>query len=125
LTSSEDKRVSLWDLSVQAVIRTPPGEAAGTLGPLLNFNDIGGEVWSAMFAPDGRHVLTIGGNEAQLWDLESHKQVIRYSPHGAVASAAVSADGKWIATGSWDHSAKIWDAATGHAIRKLEGGHTG
>src|SRR4029077_14734012 len=44
LTSTEDKRVSLWDLSVQAAIRTPPGEAAGTLRPLLNFNDIGGEV---------------------------------------------------------------------------------
>ena len=50
---------------------------------------------------------------------------MRYSPHGAVASAAVSPDGKLVATGSWDHSAKIWDAATGHAIRKLDGGHTG
>ena len=78
-----------------------------------------------MFAPDGQHVLTIGGNDAQLWNLESRKPVVRYSPHGAVASAAVSPDGKLIATGSWDHSAKIWDAATGHAIRKLEGGHTG
>ena len=124
LTSSEDKRVSLWDLSVQSEIRNPQAEVA-TLRPLLDFNELGGEVWSAMFAPDGRHVLTIGGNDAQLWNLESRKPVVRYSPHGAVASAAVSADGKLIATGSWDHSAKIWDAETGHAIRKLEGGHTG
>ena len=86
---------------------------------------LGGEVWAAMFAPDGQHVLTIGGNDAEMWDLDTRKPVVRYSPHGAVASAAVSPDGKLVATGSWDHSAKIWDVATGRAIRKLEGGHTG
>jgi WD40 repeat protein/serine/threonine protein kinase len=125
LTSPEDKRVSLWDLSVQAAVANPQAEGASSLRPLLDFNQLGGEVWASMFVPDGRHVLTLGGNDAQLWDLESRKAVIHYSPHGAVASAAVSADGKLIATGSWDHSAKIWDAKTGHAIRKLEGGHTG
>ena len=51
--------------------------------------------------------------------------VVRYSPHGAVASAALSPDGRFVATGSWDHSAKIWDAESGRAIRKLDGGHTG
>ena len=30
-----------------------------------------------------------------------------------------------MATGSWEHSAKIWNAATGHALRKLEGGQPG
>jgi WD40 repeat protein/serine/threonine protein kinase len=130
LTSSEDKRVALWDLSVQSAIRNPQAAIGGatadlTLRPFVDFNQLGGEVWSAMFAPNGRHILTIGGNDAQLWNIETKKPVIRYSPHGAVASAAVSPDGKLIATGSWDQSAKIWDAATGHAIRKLDGGHTG
>ncbi|HVT27244.1 MAG TPA: WD40 repeat domain-containing protein, partial [Lacipirellulaceae bacterium] len=131
LTSSEDKRVWLWDLSVQTAIKNPQTKAAisnqsdTTLRPFLDFNQFGGEVWASMFAPDGRHVLTIGGNDAQLWNLESRRPVMRYSPHGAVASAAISPDGRLVATGSWDHSAKIWNAATGHAIRKLEGGHTG
>jgi WD40 repeat protein len=127
LTSSEGKKVWLWDLSLQAAIRNPqPGAPAQTtLTPLLDFQKLGGEVWASMFAPDGRHVLTIGGNDAQLWNLETRRPVVRYSPHGAVASAALSPDGRLIATGSWDHSAKIWDAATGHAIRKLDGGHSG
>ncbi|MEX2307121.1 MAG: protein kinase [Pirellulales bacterium] len=124
LTSAEDKRVRLWDLSTAlAANNTTTSEQLGE--PFLDFNATGGEVWAAKFAPDGRHVLTIGGNDAQLWNLESRRPVVRYSPHGAVASAAVSPDGRLVATGSWDHSAKIWDAATGRAIRKLDGGHAG
>lgn len=139
LTSPQDKQVMQWDLSLQTAIpaaqpgaKTLPNavRAVGTqteaaLRPFLDFNKIGGEVWAALFAPDGKHALTIGGNDAELWTLDSHRPVIRYSPHGAVASAAISADGTMIATGSWDHSAKIWNAKTGHAIRKLDGGHTG
>jgi WD40 repeat protein/serine/threonine protein kinase len=131
LTSSESKKVWRWDLSLLNAIRTPqPGVqpnagAQGTLTQLIDFKTLGGEVWASEFAPDGQHILTIGGNDAQLWNLSTMRPVVRYSPHGAVASAALSPDGKLIATGSWDHSAKIWDAATGHAVRKLDGGHKG
>ena len=82
-------------------------------------------VWAAKFTPAGDGVLTIGGNDARLWDLESRKQIIRFSPHGAVADVDLSADGQWLVTGSWDQSAKIWDVATGSAVRKLDGVHTG
>ncbi|HEX2475328.1 MAG TPA: protein kinase [Lacipirellulaceae bacterium] len=131
LTSTEDRRVWLWDVSTARVAIGPAaGDANATsqlLEPLLDFNQLGGEVWMASFAPDGRHVLTLGGNDAQLWNIESHSLVVRFSAHGAVASAAVSPDSRLVATGSWDHSAKIWDASTGQAIRKLEGegGHKG
>jgi WD40 repeat protein/serine/threonine protein kinase len=129
LTQPEDKLVQIWDLSAAAVASPAAGPAAPAQADLLrtflNFNDLGGEVWAAMFAPGGRFVLTIGGNDAQLWDVDAKKPTVRYSPHGAVASAAVSPDGRLVATGSWDHSAKIWDASTGHAIRKLLNGHAG
>lgn len=126
LASSEDKAVRLWNISAAAgAAGTGAGGKADTTELLLDFNKLGGEVWAAMFVPDGRHLLTIGGNDAEMWDLGSRRPVLRYSPHGAVASAVVSPDGKLVATGSWDHSAKIWDIATGRAIRKLDGGHAG
>jgi WD40 repeat protein len=34
---------------------------------------------------------------------------------------AISPDGKRIATGSWDGSAMLWDAATGERVRTLRG----
>src|SRR5205814_5526429 len=95
------------------------------LRKLFDFNELGGEVWTAMFASDGRKVLTAGGNDAQLWNLETRRPIVSYRPHGALASAALSPDGRLIVTGGWDHTAKIWDATTGHANRKLDGGQAG
>jgi WD40 repeat protein len=84
-----------------------------------------GLVWTAKFTPSGDDVLTIGGNDARLWDAESRKQIIRFSPHGAVADVDLSPDDRWLVTGSWDQSAKIWDVASGAAVRKLDGVHIG
>jgi WD40 repeat protein/serine/threonine protein kinase len=121
LTAAGDKQVSLWDLSAAEVA----ANQQPTVRRIMDFNKTGEEVWRAKFAADGRHLLTIGGNDAQLWNLDARKAVVRYSPHGTVASAAISPDGKLVATGSWDRSAKIWDAATGRAIRKINRAHGG
>jgi WD40 repeat protein len=130
VASTEDRKVVLWDIkrAIEAssqVHNDDESEAAkpDVLQSFADFTQMGGEVWSAIFHPDGKHVLTIGGNDAQLWNLQSRSPVVRYARHGAVASAAISPDGRLVATGSWDRSAKIWDANTGRAIRKLEGQH--
>ena len=69
--------------------------------------------------------LTIGGNDAQLWDARAQQPIVSFSPHGAVSSAALSPDGRLAATGSWDNSIKLWDAQTGRSVRKLENAHQG
>jgi WD40 repeat protein len=39
-------------------------------------------------------------------------------PHtGAVSQAAFSPDGRWVVTGSYDQTARVWEAATGKAVR--------
>jgi len=117
LTSAKQKKLQIW--------RFGNPESQDTTTNLLDFNQVGGSVWSAAFSPNGEGIVTIGGNDARLWDLATGRQQIRFSPHGAVAAATLSHDGRYLVTGSWDNSAKIWDSLTGKAIRRLDNGHTG
>ncbi|MBI1346898.1 protein kinase [bacterium] len=119
---AEERAVRLWDLTTGQELKSPKGN--GGLGPLLDVRRMGGQVWAAIFAP-GDEVLTVGGSDARLWDTKSQRERITFSPHAAVASAHYSPDGRWIVTGSWDNSAKIWNAESGLAVVKLDGAHQG
>jgi WD40 repeat protein len=116
LTCSATGDVFLWDVV--------DNHNTSADGAWLSFAGQG-LVWAARFTPNGENVLTIGGNDARLWDVESRQQIARFSPHGAVADVDLSPDGKMLVTGSWDQSAKIWDVATATTMRKLDGVHTG
>jgi WD40 repeat protein len=92
------------------------------------------EVWAVAYASGGTAALTacLDGT-ARLWDLASG-QVTRTFSCGkqAVWTVALSADGRWVATGgggalraqSWDYAVRIWDAGTGREVHELTG-HTG
>ncbi len=54
---------------------------------------------------------------------QSVELVVPLGHHGEVSSVALSADGKTVASGSWDQTVKIWHAASGKEIRTLSG-HT-
>ena len=76
-------------------------------------------VHSVDFSPDGRSVVSAGGNEFQkdaeivLWQPATGKELARINGHDdKIYSVAFSPDGKTIATGSADHAVKLWDAAT-------------
>ncbi len=116
------RTVMLWPLDAEENAATGPVTLPK---PWLDFRRWGGLVWSARFAPGGRQVLTLGGNDARLWQRKTGAGQVRFSPHGAVASVDLSADGRWLVTGSWDRSAKIWNLTTGRVTVKLDGLHSG
>jgi WD40 repeat protein len=79
-------------------------------------------VLSVAFSPDGKHVLTAGGdNIARLWEVASGKERRHFEGSNPVA---FSPDGKRVFTGSNDTTARIWDVLTGKAICTFTG-HSG
>ena len=124
LTANVQQRViQVWAADTGKELRIPGKN--GQLTPFLDFKTKGGMLWTAIFSPYHDSILTVGGRDARLWNGMTAKQVMAFHPHGVVASASFSPDGKWLVTGSWDNTAKIWNTQTGHAEKKLEQKHQG
>jgi WD40 repeat protein/tRNA A-37 threonylcarbamoyl transferase component Bud32 len=91
-------------------------------------------IWvsSVAFSPDGR-LLATGGHDctAKVWDAGTGKELLTLKGHGfvvkgevyngEVTSVAFSPDSRRLATGSYDHTAKVWDLATGKELFSLAG----
>jgi WD40 repeat protein len=117
-----DGTVRVWNLSTGEEILDEGVDGARAW---LDLGETSGQIWAARFTPTADRLLSIGGNDARLFDLASRELVVRFSPHGVVNSADISPDGSRVVTGSWDGSAKIWDIATGKVLIKLDGVHEG
>ena len=81
-----------------------------------------GQVWSAVFSPDGSSIVTASDDQTmRLWDARSGKQLHFIRHNGPVYSASFSSDGSRIVTASRDRRARVFDARTGRQLTVLEG----
>jgi WD40 repeat protein len=108
----EEGAVAVWPLAnPKAVCR-------------LNDREAGGLALLA-FAPDGKRVATRGERIAQVWDVNKGKPLWRITAADRWFSCACfSPDGKRLATGEEAGTLRVWEAATGHFVRRLVGHKT-
>jgi serine/threonine protein kinase len=84
-----------------------------------------GGVTDLAFHCDGRNLAVAGSGLVEVWDVRTHKKVLELRGHSNwVLGVAYSPDGKWLATGGYDETIKLWDAATG-VERQTIRGHEG
>src|SRR5262249_6365928 len=79
---------------------------------------------SVVFSADGRMAASVGGfnyHSISLWDIKTAK--LRATFAGLYA-AALSPDGKLLASAGLDGAIKVWDSTTGNLRATLQG-HTG
>jgi WD40 repeat protein/serine/threonine protein kinase len=92
-------------------------------------------VMSVVFSLDGKRIVSGSEGfdpktrafwgELKVWDAQTGQELLALKGHDdAVVSAAFSADGNRIVSGSHDRTVKVWDAHTGQEQFSLKG-HTG
>lgn len=118
LSVTADNKIRLWRLEDGREL-----SRNAAVGPLLDLSATSLLAWSATFAADDSRILSVGGTEAHLWNAEDGKLLVTFAPQSAVSSVQYSPDGKTLVTGGWDSAARLWNAATGATLRKLEGAH--
>jgi RNA polymerase sigma factor (sigma-70 family) len=98
------------------------------------FNSIG----TLAVSPDGKRIAcAITDGQIALFD-STGRQVLKFTAtekridpfawkhpgaptHHSVESLSFSADGKWLLAGAGDHSVRVWEVATGKAVRRFDG----
>jgi WD40 repeat protein len=101
--------VRLWETETGREVRRYEGHA--------------GQVYSAVFSPDGRHIVTASEDRmARLWETETGREVRRCEGHSsAVWFATLSPGGRQVLTASEDGTARLWETETGREVRRFEG----
>ena len=83
--------------------------------------NIGGVVFSVSFSPDGTRVVS-GSGGVHVWDIVSGGAIFSLFRETSL-SVDFSNDGKYIASGNYDGTISIWNAATGESIHGALGKH--
>jgi WD40 repeat protein len=103
--------ITLWDLDADAQSHNFPFPSSDL-------------IQAATFSPDSRLLAFGATNHIRVWDVNSRSMRFEIPAHsGWVSALAFSPDGRFLVSGSWDQTVKIWDAQTGAFLRTLNG-HT-
>jgi hypothetical protein len=106
------------------------GHAPRASSPDRTLGHFPGKVTALHFTNDGERLVTASGvaglgGVAAIWNVADGALVRRFEGHRDILyDAELSADGKWLATCSYDKTIELWDAISGKPLRTLEG-HTG
>ncbi|WP_437959531.1 NB-ARC domain-containing protein [Sorangium sp. So ce119] len=122
VSASRDKTLKVWDLRTGQFIRTLEGHSDW--------------VHDVAVTPDGRFAVSAALDGILLvWDLrtaqavrvrEGHTKPTPYTlrdPYEIICDVAVTPDGHFAVSASFDETLKVWDLSTGQVVRTLEG-HT-
>jgi WD40 repeat protein len=107
--ASQDGNLSIWNLATKHRVGTFPA--------------IDSPIAGAVLSPDGASLaVSLRDDSTSVWRAGQINKVLN-GYGGTVRASSFSINGRWVAAGSDNATARIWDAATGE-IRATMAGHT-
>jgi len=118
VTGNDDKTAKVWNAQSGKELLTLEGHPD--------------HVYSVAFSPDGTRIVGSSYKTVKVWDAQSGQELLTLKGRGWMAgyyyttedfhSVAFSPDGRRIVTvGSYDETAKVWDAKSGKDLLTLRG----
>ena len=107
------EKFELWDVATRQHITTLAVNRS-------NFSSI----TVGSFSPDGALLAVAVEGQIQLWDVASRKQIETFKLGDQIRSLSFSPDGKLLASGTYDGSAKLWDVSRKETVATFEGGRS-
>jgi eukaryotic-like serine/threonine-protein kinase len=102
-----------------AVEEDPRGDRL-RLGPPRRIEGDGPSGGRSSLSGDGRLLAVVRGDRGAIIDLASGSESLLAAPHPRLDKIAISLDGRWAGTSTWDGKrAKVWDAASGAPVADL------
>ena len=67
-------------------------------------------VVDTLFTPDSQKMVSISNDHvAKLWSVATGELLTQFIGHeDYIVSLAISPNGRWLATGAWDNTARLW-----------------
>jgi WD40 repeat protein len=115
VSASSDGTLKLWDAAAGGnwAQDQSPGDGPRTLRGHL------GPVQSCEFSPDGSRIVSAGGEEVKMWDVETGDCIATLPGY---TTCAFSPDGSSVVSAAADGTVRVWDVATRSELVTLDDG---
>jgi WD40 repeat protein len=111
LSGSWDRTVRLWERETGRELKKIENPAAGATG-----------FGSVVFSPDEKFVLSGSADGAQLWDVSTGKEIIKfYKSSPGSHHVTFSPDGRYALSDSVMDAINLWEVSTGKKVRVFKG----
>jgi len=108
VTGGEMPAIHAWDVSTHQLVTS------------LEMPD--GPTTAVAASRDGRWLVTAGKTAPVAWDASAFHRLASVGHRDAVVGLAFSRDGARFASGSNDHTLRLWDVASAHELRRVTTG---
>jgi dipeptidyl aminopeptidase/acylaminoacyl peptidase len=105
-TGGSDNQVRIWRPEEE-------GKQTRTIG------GFGGAVFRVIYHPDGKQLIACSADKTVRVFADGSQRLVLNGHADWVYAVALSADGKTLASGSWDGEVRLWDFADGKPVRTI------